>query len=241
MPNINNLSTVVNARLTLAVHNLDNLLQEFEVKISDSKSHSEPGGSVPSATAGLVPVGAAPSAAPPAGLPPQVVLRILKREVSISDQDAAEQIACDTKIAFEKGELIGGDKRSSNSVEFWMQAMLAHIQSLKRKHNGEADFVDTLDSYASMYWKFVCTRILSPDDWSQAQRLGQILEVVSKEFGSLLSPLGQAVVLLLNKGGGDEVIPYPDMALATRTEFFRINVEHRQQYHRHTIVELVSN
>jgi hypothetical protein len=163
------------------------------------------------------------------GLGAEKMLRTLKREESISDQDAAEQIANDTKDAFEKGDLVGGDKRASNSVEFWMQAMLAHIQSLKRKHCNELDFVSQLDSYASMYWKFVCTRILNVEDWSQAQPLGNISEVVQAEFGSLLSPLGQAVVLLLTKGGGDDVLTFPDMALATRTEFFRTNDEGRPQ------------
>ena len=67
----------------------------------------------------------------------------------------------------------------------------------------------------------MCTRIVNVEDWSQAQPLGKILEVVQKEFGSLLSPLGHAVLVLLSNGGGDENIIFPDMALATRTEFFR--------------------
>ncbi len=202
-------------------------VQEIEVKISDTKSTSEPGNQASAANPKAAPLVPTMSASSGSGLGsasvPQPTIRTLKREESISDQDAAEQIACDTKIAFEKGELIGGDKRSSSSVEFWMQSMLLHIQSLKRKYNGEVDFVLQLDSYASMCWKFVCTRILNVEDWSQAQPLGKILEVVQKEFGSLLSPLGQAVVVLLSKGGGDEVIDFPDMALATRTEFFRTN------------------
>jgi hypothetical protein len=208
---------LLNARPTLTTPTLDNSLQEFEVKISDTKSTSEQGSSVPAAKAGIAPVAYVPFVA----AEPKKIIRTLKREESISDQDAAEQIACDTKLAFEKGWLIAGDKRSSNSVEFWMQSMLLHIQSLKRKYDGELDFVSQLDSYASMYWKFVCTRILNVEDWSHAQPLGKILEVVQKEFGSLLSPLGQAVVMLLSKGGGDDNITFPDMALATRTEFFR--------------------
>ena len=178
---------VVNARLTLVTPQFENALQEFEVKISDNKSHSEPGcgNSGSSAGAGLLtgagllagaglqreaPQTAAPQTAAPQ---PQITMRTLKREDSISDQDAAEQIALDTKTAFEKGWLIGGDKRSSNSVEFWMKAMLVHIQSLKRKYDGEVDFVSQLDSYAAMYWRFVCTRILDVAEWSQAKPLGK--------------------------------------------------------------------
>ena len=74
-----------------------------------------------------------------------------------------------------------------------------------------------------MYWKFVCTRMLDVEDWSQAQSLGSILDVVQKEFGMLLSPLGQAVVVLLRSGGGDDGVHFPDMALASRSEFFRTN------------------
>jgi hypothetical protein len=220
------------------------------VKISDIKSHSEPahgitsqsGASSSAGLAGLLPLRVAPSEDPvtvPKAVPE--TLRTLKREESISDQDAAEQIAIDTRNAFEKGELVGGDKRASNSVEFWMQAMLAHIQSLKRKHDSELDFVSQLDSYASMYWKFVCTRILNVEEWSQAQPLGNILEVVQKEFGSLLSPLGQAVVMLLSKGGGEEVLTFPDMALATRMEFFRTNDDGRPQCHKLFGVEYMAN
>ncbi len=206
-------------------------VQEFEVKISDTKSSSEPGNPALAATPNAAPFvptlfasyGAGSGSGSGSASAPQQAIRTLKREESISDQDAAEQIACDTKIAFEKGELIGGDKRSSNSVEFWMKSMLLHIQSLKRKYTGEVDFVSQLDTYASMYWKFVCTRMLDVEDWSQAQPLGIILNVVQKEFGMLLSPLGQAVVVVLNSGGKHDDVTFPDMALATRAEFFRTN------------------
>jgi hypothetical protein len=201
-------------------------VQEFEVKISDTKASSEPGNPAlaanPKAAPFIPTVFASSGSGSGSASVPQPAIRTLKREESISDQDAAEQIACDTKIAFEKGELSGGDKRSSNSVEFWMQSMLSHIQSLKRKYTGELDFVSQLDTYASMYWKFVCTRMLYLEDWSQAQPLGSILNVVQKEFGMLLSPLGLAVVVLLT-GGGHDGVNFPDMALATRAEFFRTN------------------
>jgi hypothetical protein len=236
---------VVNARLTLVAPQFENALQEFEVKISDNRSQCESSSGPPvgsSAGAGLAGMTLPQTTAPQTPAPkPQPTMRTLKREESISDHEAAEQIACDTKTAFEKGWLIGGDKRSSNSVEFWMKAMLAHIQSLKRKYKGEADFVVELDSYASMYWKFVCTRILDVAEWSQAQPLGKILEVVQQEFGSLLSPLGQSVVLLLSKGGNEEEINFPDMALAARMEFFRSNDEGRPQCHKWSSVEIASN
>ncbi len=202
-------------------------VQEFEVKISDTKSSSEPGNPAlaanPNATPLVPTLFSSSGSGSGSASVSKPAIRTLKREESISDQDAAEQIACDTKIAFEKGELIGGDKRSSNSVEFWMQSMLLHIQSLKRKYTGEVDFVSQLDTYASMYWKFVCTRMLDVEDWSQAQPLGIILNVVQKEFGMLLSPLGQAVVVVLNSGGRHDDVTFPDMALATRAELFRTN------------------
>ena len=67
------------------------------------------------------------------------------------------------------------------------------------------------------------------------------MEVVQKEFGSLLSPLGQSVVLLLSKGGCEEETNYPDMALATRMEFFTSNDEGRPQCHKWSSVEIASN
>ena len=86
-------------------------VQEFEVKISDIKSSSEQGnqsGSAATPKAPFVPVSFASSGSgSDSASVPRPTIRTLKREESISDQDAAEQIACDTKIAFEKGELIG--------------------------------------------------------------------------------------------------------------------------------------
>jgi hypothetical protein len=83
----------------------------------------------------------------------------LKREVSGTEQDAAEQIATLTKAAFERGELLSITKSSATSVQFWMESMSDHIDALQKKDPSDS-FVANLDKYCSLYWRFVSTRLL---------------------------------------------------------------------------------
>jgi hypothetical protein len=147
--------------------------------------------------------------------------RILERVVSVTDQEAAENIATDTKDAFERGDLVSQNKLVAKSVEFWAAAMFSHLQYLLRKFTGDPkDFVGQLDDYSSLYWKFICTRLLQVSDWEAAVKLGVILDKVMDKFPDLMSSLGISVVKLLHGVGIDDVT-FPDMTLSTRAEFFR--------------------
>ena len=163
---------------------------EFEVTLSDvSQFQPAPDVSNVSADVGLpspvsveVVLRESPSlnvvlpSASTAGTPSR---RTLEREASVPDDDAAEHIALDTKDAFDRGDLVSSNKLAAKSVEFWVQAMYMHLLYLYRKFTGEpAQFVDQLDSYVNLYWKFICTRLLQVSNWDAAVRIGAILRLV---------------------------------------------------------------
>jgi hypothetical protein len=204
---------------------------EFEVQVSDqTKSKSLPsqaankgasdnaGIRVEPSRGGAVPRPVSPTPAPAPEASPR---RTLERVASVTDKEAAENIATDTKDAFERGDLVASNKLVAKSVEFWAGAMYSHLQYLLRKFKGDpTDFVGQLDDYCSLYWKFICTRLLQVSDWEAAVKLGVILDKVMDKFPDLMSSLGVSVVKLLHGVGIDDVT-FPDMTLSTRAEFFR--------------------
>jgi hypothetical protein len=57
-------------------------------------------------------------------------------------------------------------------------------------------------------------------DWDAAVKVGVVLMKVHDKFPQLMSSLGAAVLKLLHKTDTDD-LSFPDMALSTRSEFFR--------------------
>jgi hypothetical protein len=129
---------------------------EFEVQVSDqTKSKSLPspaaiqGGTdsggiavdlFDSSRGGAVPKAPAPPTLAPA--PEASPRRTLERVDSVTDHEAAENIATDTKDAFERGDLVSSNKLVAKSAEFWAAAMFSHLQYLERKFTGDPkDFV----------------------------------------------------------------------------------------------------
>jgi len=196
-------------------------VMEWETKVADTTTSVVSGQRASPATRTSLGSSASGSGAQQAEDPPPPAkrLRVLEKKESATDADAAENIACDTKKAFELGDVRG--------VEFWMMAMLVHVQSQRKRWTGEPDkFIESLDAFCAQYWRFVCTRMLSLIDYSKAEQLAKILSQVNTEFPELLSPLGQSVLLAISKSSDIESDlrdqhSFPEMSLAARAEFFR--------------------
>ena len=88
--------------------------------------------------------------------------RMLKRNISVPDDDtAAEQMAKDTKKAFQLGKLVSADTHDPTTAEFWTRAMSTHVKGLHNTFKGQPEkFIGSLDLYASQFFKFVTTKLL---------------------------------------------------------------------------------
>jgi hypothetical protein len=134
---------------------------EYSVSVNSVKK-SKPG--LPSSSGQVVPKA---SASPEAKKPAEE--RTLKREHSVTEEAAAEEIAKTTRTAFENNLLCSDDSRNNTTVEFWLQGMIAHIDGQKRRWVGDsAGFVGSLDGWSSQYFRFVCTRLLGVTDLGAA-------------------------------------------------------------------------
>ena len=86
--------------------------------------------------------------------------RTLKRELSNSDDVAAEDIARTIKRLFDVKKYNSSDATNTESVTFWVGSMVSHIKMLKEKFQGsDQEFVAGLDSYTAHFFKYVCTRL----------------------------------------------------------------------------------
>ncbi len=148
--------------------------------------------------------------------------RTLKREISTSDDYAAEEIARFTKEAFLGSRLWSADQSNSTTVEFWVRSMISHLKNLRAKTQEvetTAQWISRLDDYASHYFRFVVTRLLETTDVAGALHVGKRLGEISSEMSPLLGPMGATVVGLLDKGL--DTTTQGDLSLSHRAELFR--------------------
>ena len=195
---------------------------ELEVSVRSTRSKRIPSSFSPASSAAPTPHKVLPVADESVdrkATPPRQ--RTLKREDTVEDSTAAEDIAQHTKELFEQSLLVGG-QTNQRTVLFWMGEMLKHIRGLSRRCEDKDTFLEQLDEYCVMYYRFCTKRILDVDDLDSARKLSGVLDEVRTEFPKLLSPVGTVIVKLLKGESFEEELL--EVNLATRTELYRSNL-----------------
>ena len=195
---------------------------ELEVSVRSTRSKRIPSSCSPASSAAPTPHKVLPVADESVdrkATPPRQ--RTLKREDTVEDSTAAVDIAQHTKELFEQSLLVGG-QTNQRTVLFWMGEMLKHIRGLNRRCQNKDTFLEQLDEYCVVNYRFCTKRILDVDDLDSARKLSGVLDEVRTEFPKLLSPVGAVIVKLLKGESFEEELL--EVNLATRTELYRSNL-----------------
>ncbi|CAK0889723.1 unnamed protein product [Prorocentrum cordatum] len=148
--------------------------------------------------------GAPPPGAGPAGqqAPKPAARRVLEKRESLTDEQAAEQLAQGIEEDCKNQRVSSKNKDLTSTVEVRFRMWLSHLKTLRAREQGKTveEFVESLDQYNKEFPSFVVKCLLLTECWPQIEPVASQLKDLGAEFPSLLPRLGKAIVAMCEQG-----------------------------------------